>query len=152
MQFSDELLTLPCRHRLYLILQLYLLSAAVFLVFDLFWLLVVSKKMYQQFIGHLTGEVRMGPAIIFYFLYIVGVLYFVLLPGIEKGNIWYVIGSGALFGLMCYATYDLTNLATLKGWPVTMTVIDLLWGAFVTGATSGIVYWLNILLFGGGKI
>ena len=134
------------------VIRLYLLSAAVFLVFDLFWLLVVSKKMYQQFIGHLTGEVRMGPAIIFYFLYIVGVLYFVLLPGIDKGNIWYVIGSGALFGLMCYATYDLTNLATLKGWPVTMTVIDLVWGAFVTGVTSGIVYWLNTLLFGGGKI
>lgn len=133
------------------IIRLYLLSAAVFLVFDLFWLLVVSKKMYQQFIGHLMGEARMVPAIIFYFLYIVGVVYFVLLPGIEKGSFWYVVGSGALLGFLCYATYDLTNLATLKGWPVTMTLIDLAWGTFVTAATSGIVYWLNNLLLGGGR-
>lgn len=130
-------------------IRLYLLSAGVFLIFDLFWLLVVSKKMYQQFIGHLMGTTQLVPAILFYLLYIIGVLFFVLIPGIEKNSFWYVLGSGALFGLICYATYDLTNLATLKAWPVTMTVIDLLWGTFVTAATAGLVYWLNVLLFGG---
>ncbi|MEG0293509.1 DUF2177 family protein [Enterococcus sp.] len=129
------------------IMRIYLLSAIVFLIFDLFWLLVVSKKMYQQFIGHLMGDVRIMPAIIFYFLYVSGVLYFVILPGIEKNSLIYTLLSGAFFGLICYATYDLTNLSTLKNWPVTMTLIDLAWGTFVTGSTSGIVYLLNKFLF-----
>lgn len=131
------------------IIRLYLLCAGIFLIFDLFWLLVVSKKMYQHFIGSLMGETKILPAILFYLLYIVGVLFFVIVPGIEKNSLWYVLGSGALFGLICYATYDLTNLATLEGWPVKMTVIDLLWGTFVTATVSGLTYWLNMLLFGG---
>lgn len=129
--------------------KLFIMSAGVFLVFDLFWLLVISKKMYQQFIGHLMGETRMGPALIFYFLYIVGVVFFVLLPGIEKNSLSTILFSGALFGLICYGTYDLTNLATLKGWPVWMTVIDLCWGTFVTASTAGIVYAINAVFFEG---
>lgn len=112
-------------------LKLFLTSAVVFLVFDLFWLLVASKKMYQQFIGDLMGDVRLAPAVIFYFIYVVGVTFFVLLPGTEKGSLGYTILAGALFGLVCYATYDLTNLATLKDWPITMTIIDLVWGTAV---------------------
>lgn len=131
------------------ILRLYLMSAIVFLIFDLFWLLVVSKKMYQQMIGHLMGEVKMMPAVIFYFLYVAGVVFFVLMPGIEKQSLIYTLLSGAFFGLLCYATYDLTNLSTLKDWPVAMTLIDLAWGAFVTASTSGIVFWLNQLWLGG---
>lgn len=131
------------------LIRLYFLCAGIFLIFDLFWLLVVSKKMYQHFIGSLMGETKIVPAILFYLLYIVGVLFFVVVPGIEKGSLWYVLGSGALFGLICYGTYDLTNLATIKDWPVMMTAIDLAWGMFVTAAASGLTYWLNILLFGG---
>ncbi|WP_086350904.1 DUF2177 family protein [Candidatus Enterococcus clewellii] len=131
------------------LIRLYFLCAGIFLIFDLFWLLVVSKKMYQHFIGSLMGETKIVPAILFYLLYIVGVLFFVVVPGIEKSSLWYVLGSGALFGLICYGTYDLTNLATIKDWPVMMTAIDLAWGMFVTAAASGLTYWLNILLFGG---
>ena len=76
-------------------LRLYLMSATVFLIFDLFWLLVVSKKMYQQMIGHLMGEVKLMPAIVFYFLYVAGVVFFVLLPGIEKESLIYTLLSGA---------------------------------------------------------
>ncbi|WP_321384471.1 DUF2177 family protein [uncultured Enterococcus sp.] len=130
-------------------IRFYLLCAGIFLVFDLFWLLIVSKKMYQHFIGGLMGETKIVPAILFYLIYIAGVVFFVIVPGVEKGSLVYVLGSGALLGLICYATYDLTNLATLKDWPVMMTVIDLIWGMFVTAAASGITYWLNILLFGG---
>lgn len=130
--------------------KLYLISAVVFLVFDLFWLGVVSKKMYQHFIGHLMGEVRITPAIIFYLIYLIGLVFFVLMPGIEKSSLIYTIGAGALFGFVCYATYDLTNLATLKNWPVTMTLIDLVWGTFVTAASSGITYYIFMKFFGGG--
>ncbi|EAG8908436.1 DUF2177 family protein [Listeria monocytogenes] len=130
-------------------LKLFLTSAVVFLVFDLFWLLVASKKMYQQFIGDLMGDVRLAPAVIFYFIYVVGVTFFVLLPGTEKGSLGYTILAGALFGLVCYATYDLTNLATLKDWPITMTIIDLVWGTAVTTVTSVIVYFINLHFFSG---
>lgn len=123
-----------------LFLKLGLTNAIVFLAFDLVWLLVISKKMYQHFIGDLMGEVRIAPAIIFYLLYTIGVTFFVTIPGIEKESLSYILLSGALFGLICYATYDLTNLATLNNWPVAMTIIDLFWGTLVTTTTSGIVY------------
>lgn len=129
--------------------KLFLISSVVFLLFDLFWLLVVSKKMYQQFIGHLMGEVRIAPAIIFYIIYVIGVTFFVLIPGIEKNSLSYIILAGAFFGFVCYATYDLTNLATLKNWPITMTIIDLIWGSSVTAVTSIIVYFINLKFFGG---
>ncbi|WP_271006208.1 DUF2177 family protein [Listeria seeligeri] len=132
-------------------MKLFFTSAVVFLIFDLFWLLVVSKKMYEYFIGDLMGDVRIFPAVIFYVIYVIGVTFFVLIPGTEKGSIGYVILAGALFGLICYATYDLTNLATLKDWPVAMTVIDLVWGTAVTTVTSVIVYFINMNFFGGGS-
>lgn len=121
-------------------LKLFFMSATVFLVFDLIWLLIVSNKMYQQFIGHLMGEVKIIPAILFYLIYIIGIVFFVLLPGIEKNRISFTLFSGALFGFICYATYDLTNFATLTKWPIKMVIIDLLWGTAVTAITSGIVY------------
>lgn len=132
-------------------MKLFFTSAVIFLIFDLFWLLVVSKKMYEHFIGDLMGDVRIFPAVIFYVIYVIGVTFFVLIPGTEKGSIGYVILAGALFGLICYATYDLTNLATLKDWPVAMTVIDLVWGTAVTTVTSVIVYFINMNFFGGGS-
>ncbi|EFS04154.1 integral membrane protein, partial [Listeria seeligeri FSL S4-171] len=107
--------------------------------------------MYEHFIGDLMGDVRIFPAVIFYVIYVIGVTFFVLIPGTEKGSIGYVILAGALFGLICYATYDLTNLATLKDWPVAMTVIDLVWGTAVTTVTSVIVYFINMNFFGGGS-
>lgn len=124
-------------------LKLFGISAVIFLIFDLFWLLVVSKNLYQTFIGELLGDVKVTPAIIFYFVYLVGVVFFVLIPGIDKQSIFYTISSGALFGFICYSTYDLTNLATIKNWPVTMTIIDLVWGTSVTAITSAIVYFIN---------
>lgn len=124
-------------------LKLFGISAVIFLIFDLFWLLVVSKNLYQTFIGELIGDVKVTPAIIFYFVYLVGVVFFVLIPGIDKQSIFYTIFSGALFGFICYSTYDLTNLATIKNWPVTMTIIDLVWGTSVTAITSAIVYFIN---------
>jgi len=87
--------------------------------------------------------------VIFYVLYVIGVVFFVLLPGVEKQSILYTIGAGALFGLICYATYDLTNLATLKDWPVKMTIIDLAWGTGVTAVTSAIVYMIQANFFKG---
>jgi uncharacterized membrane protein len=84
---------------------------------------------------------RVG-ALLFYVIYIIGLVFFVIYP--QQDNLWLGVGYGAMFGLVTYATYDLTNLATLKQWPVTITVIDLVWGTLVTAVTSGLV----ILLIG----
>lgn len=112
------------------------LSAVVsFLAIDAVWLSVMTKRFYTPNLGHLLAEApKFGPAIVFYALYVVGVLYFVILPALEGGSSpLRVFLSGALFGLVAYGTYDLTNQATLKDWPVVVTAVDLVWGACLTG-------------------
>lgn len=106
------------------------------------WLVWVARRLYQKELGFLTGTTRLSAAVIFYIVFIAGLTFFVLLPAIEKQSVLYAILAGSFFGLICYGTYDLTNLATIKNWPVTITVVDIIWGTALNGATSGIVYWL----------
>ncbi len=122
----------------------YLITLIVFTVVDLVWLLFISRKLYQGKIGHLMADkVNIPAAAIFYLLFIAALVFFVITPATEKHSVWYALGVGAFFGLVTYGTYDLTNLATLRGWPVSLTVIDLLWGSFVTGTTSAITTWIS---------
>lgn len=118
----------------------YLVTTAIFLVIDIAWLGFVAPKLYKQHIGHLMAEkASFVPAAIFYLIYIAALLFFVINPAIDKGSVWQAIWTGAFLGLAMYGTYDLTNMATLKNWPLTITAIDLAWGTFITAATSGIV-------------
>ena len=119
-------------------LKLFSIAALTFLVLDFTWLLLIARKLYQEQLGSLLGTTKLIPASIFYVLYLMGVLFFVVYPALEKGSLMYALVAGAFLGLLCYATYDLTNLATIKGWPTSVTIIDLIWGASVTAATSGI--------------
>lgn len=119
-------------------LKLFSIAAVLFLVFDFVWLLFIARKIYQEQLGSLLGPTKIIPAAIFYVLYLVGMLFFVFYPALEKDSLMYALIAGAFLGLLCYATYDLTNLATIKGWPVLVTIIDLIWGTVVTTATSGI--------------
>lgn len=128
-------------------LKLFFSATVVFLVIDLIWLLVISRKLYQTQLGHLMGPVKLVPAGIFYVLYIVGILFFVVNPALAKDSLSYVILAGGLLGLLCYATYDLTNLATLKDWPPIITVIDLIWGTFITSATATGAFLMGKYLF-----
>jgi len=124
-------------------IKLYLLTLPVFFAIDMVWLGLIANKFYQQQIGHLmTKNVNWVAAIIFYLLFIAGLVYFVIAPGLAKQSWQQVIIAGALFGLMTYATYDLTNLATLKDWPVLVTVIDLIWGMVLSTSVSLIAYFL----------
>ncbi len=117
------------------------IAFGVFLVIDFIWLIFIAKKLYDRELKEIKKEkINWFAAIIFYLIYIVGVVFFVIAPAIEKGNIWYSLYAGALFGLVAYATYDLTNLATMKGFPLKITIIDLIWGTFVTAAVSIITY------------
>jgi uncharacterized membrane protein len=112
---------------------MYIIAFLIFLLIDAIWLVLVAPKFYRAQIGHLMSETpNLIAALVFYLIFIVGVVYFVVNPAIEAQSITKVLVAGALFGFMTYATYDLTNLATLKDWPITVTIVDLAWGTFLS--------------------
>lgn len=114
----------------------FIISGIIFLVLDICWLFFENKKIYQTNIGNLMGDFKIVPAIIFYIIYLVALTFFVLMPGLEKNSVGYVLFSGALLGLVCYSTYDLTNLSSLKNWSLTVTIIDIIWGTFVSSLSN----------------
>lgn len=126
----------------------YLLTTIVFFAIDMVWLGFLAKNIYRKYLGgFLSNEVNWTAAIVFYLLFIVGIFYFCILPANEKQSLSKVIISGAFFGFITYATYDLTNMATLKNWPLQIVFIDMAWGAVLTAmvSTAGffIVKWLG---------
>lgn len=115
----------------------YITAAVAFGALDAIWLTQVGPRIYRPAIGDLLADqVRWAPAVIFYLLYMVGVTVFVTLPALSSGGLARAAGLGALFGLICYATYDLTNQATLRIWPTHLTLADMAWGAFATATAS----------------
>lgn len=120
----------------------YVATALAFLVIDVIWLRFVALSFYQREIGHLLLEdFNFVAAGLFYLLFIAGVVVFVVAPALQAGSWKTALVLGALFGLVTYATYDLTNLATLKGWSPLVTAVDIAWGAVLT-STSAIVGYL----------
>jgi uncharacterized membrane protein len=116
---------------------LYCLTALVFFVIDILWLGWIAKDFYQRQVGTFFREkVLWGAAVIFYLLFIFGLLVFTVVPALKANSLLYAILYGMLFGLITYSTYDLTNLATLKGWPLRMVVVDILWGILLSGMVS----------------
>jgi uncharacterized membrane protein len=118
-------------------LKLYLITLLAFFAIDMIWLGVVARTFYRKHIGFLlTPSPNWTAAIIFYLLFIAGILVFVVVPGLKDGSLRSTMLRAALFGLITYATYDLTNLATVKDWPVIVTVVDLIWGTVLSMAVS----------------
>lgn len=116
---------------------LYIITLAVFFVIDMIWLGVVAKGFYRRYLGSLMSpKVNWISALLFYLLFIVGLLVFVVRPALVGGAPLQALFYGALLGLISYSTYDLTNLATLKDWPVLVTIVDLIWGTFLGGVVS----------------
>ncbi|GAB4219503.1 MAG: DUF2177 family protein [Candidatus Microgenomates bacterium] len=119
----------------------FLIAFIVFLGIDMIWLGFIGKNIYQQYLGYLmTNKVNWLAAFIFYILFIIGLLIFVINPAIAEKSLYKAIIYGALYGLVTYATYDLTNLATIKNWPLLITIIDLLWGTFLSTLVSIITF------------
>ena len=115
----------------------YVLTTVVFLIIDLVWLGFIAKDLYRKYLGKfLSDEVNWTAAIIFYLLYIVGISIFAIYPAVNKDSVFQAILLGGLFGFFAYATYDLTNLATLKGWPLKIVFIDIIWGVVLTASVS----------------
>lgn len=125
------------------LVRLYLPALVVFLVLDALWLGVVARGFYREQLGELMRpDVRWGAALLFYLLFIAAVLVFVVGPALDRGSLSLAIGLGAFFGLVAYATYDLTNLAVLRGFPARVAVVDMAWGAVVTAGTSAAAFLL----------
>ena len=121
--------------------KLYLIGLIIFLLIDLLWLGVIAKGLYEEQIGFLLADkFRIGPAALFYFLYMAGLVFFAILPAYNEVSWKAALIYGGFFGLVGYGTYDLTNLATLARWPVKIVVIDISWGTFLTGVTSLLTY------------
>ena len=119
----------------------FLVAALVFAGIDLVWLGVIAKKFYRQQMGKLfASKIVAAPAILFYAMYIFGVLFFALNPALEESSIQTALINGGLFGLIAYATYDLTNWATTENWPPKLAVVDMLWGAILTATTTTVVF------------
>lgn len=113
--------------------KLYGIALVVFLAIDMVWLLVISKDLYAKELGYLmTPNVNLLAALVFYLIFIVGLVVFVIQPAISSKSIKDLVIKAVLFGLVTYATYDLTNLATIKNWPILITIIDLIWGMTVS--------------------
>ena len=126
------------------LVYLYLLTVPVFFGIDMLWLGVVAKGFYRDNLGHLLRpDVNWAAALIFYLLYIAGILVFATLPALEKHSLRQAIIMGALFGFFCYATYDLTNLATLKDWPVKVVFVDILWGMVLTASVAAASFFIG---------
>ena len=115
----------------------YLSAAICMLILDSIWLSTMASRFYRPLLGDLLlNDFRVGPAIAFYFLYLAGVLFLAIMPALDAGKWTVAAVNGLVLGLVAYATYDLTNQATLRVWPVVITLVDLAWGAFLTAATA----------------
>jgi uncharacterized membrane protein len=129
-------------------LKLYLLTIPLFFAIDLLWLGVIAKGLYQKNLAHLLSpSVNWPAAFAFYLIYIAGIILFAVKPALADQSLAKAAIWGALFGFFTYATYDLTNLATLKDWPLKIVVVDIAWGtllcALVASGSYLIGRWLN---------
>ncbi len=122
-------------------IKLFFIALAVFFAIDMVWLVLIAKNFYREQIGFLMKpDINWIAAIVFYLLFIAGLVVFVISPAVQKHSWTHAILFGALFGLISYATYDLTNLATIKGWPVLVTLVDLAWGMVLSASVSLLTY------------
>lgn len=126
------------------LIYLYLISLPVFFIIDLLWIGVFANAFYDRQIGHLRGDINWIPALAFYFIFLAGLTWFATYPAAQAGSVWQGIILGAMYGFFIYAAYDLTNMATLKDWPLLMTLVDMAWGMVLGGAVTGLTVWVYI--------
>lgn len=128
-------------------IKLYIVTLVTFLVIDMFWLGLVARGFYRKHLGFiLASKPNWVAAVIFYLLFIGGLLIFVVVPGLEANSLLKTIIHAALFGAITYATYDLTNLATIDKWPLIVTVVDLIWGSTISVLVSLVGFKIGKLL------
>lgn len=123
------------------ILLTYAVSVPVFFALDMVWLGLIARKFYRKSLDPLLAtDFNWIAGLVFYFIFLAGVLVFAVLPGMERRSLVHTVAMAALFGFIAYATYDLTNLATLRGWPLALSIVDMAWGTVLSASTAGITY------------
>ena len=129
----------------------YLAALATFVVADMVWLGLMTPRFYRPTLGDIliTG-VNLPPALVFYLVYPVGLVIFAVNPALKSGSIWPALLYGALFGFFTYATYDLSNYATLRNWSLPLTAVDIAWGSVLAALAAGVSFWLVTRLVGAG--
>ncbi len=128
----------------------YIATAVVFFAIDFVWLAKVAKSFYWSRLGGLLRDKpNLAAASGFYAVYLIGIVIFAVVPALQAQSWTTALVYGALFGFFAYATYDMTNLATLKGWSVSVAVVDIAWGTALTGASATFGYLLTQLVLGG---
>ena len=122
-------------------LRIFGATGATMFALDLLWLGVVAKGLYARHMGDLLNpQVKWVPAILFYIVYVAAVVVFVVMPAAERRSMARAAGMGAFFGFAAYATYDLTSLALIRGFPLAVVIVDLAWGAVLTATAAGAGY------------
>jgi uncharacterized membrane protein len=122
-------------------LTAYLSTLVAFLVLDGIWLGVLMGPVYREWLGPMMLDKPVpGPAVVFYLLYVAGLVYFAVLPALRRNSLGQAIQRGALLGLVAYGTYDLSNWATLQGWPAQMALVDMVWGTVASAAAATVGY------------
>ena len=123
--------------------KLYLIALPVFFALDMVWILVIAKKFYAQQLGSLIKpDINRTAAVVFYLLFLMGMVLFVIAPAVAAGSWPHALWYGAAFGFITYATYDLTNLATLKDWPLLVSIVDMAWGTVLGAAVATLTYFI----------
>jgi uncharacterized membrane protein len=123
---------------------LYAISLPAFLVVDLLWIGIFANAFYQQQIGHLRGDINWYAAIAFYLIFLIGLTYFAIYPAAQAASVSTALLLGGLYGFFIYAGYDLTNMATLRDWPLAMTLVDMAWGTVLGASVSAITVYTFI--------
>ncbi|WP_394728262.1 DUF2177 family protein [Altererythrobacter sp. GH1-8] len=123
----------------------YISAAIAFGILDFFWLRWAGPNLYRPVIGEIMAEnFRIGAAAAFYFIYLAGMVWFAIKPGLASGSVMTAVLNGALLGALCYATFDLTSQAVFKVWATHVTVFDIIWGAFATATASAVATWVTL--------
>lgn len=123
---------------------LYLLTVPIFFGIDILWISIMNKRFYSKNLAHLVSEkINWPAAIIFYLLYIAGIIVFAVLPATRDNSPIKALLLGGFLGLIAYSTYDLSNLSTLKNWPINVTVVDIIWGTILTASVSFLSYYVS---------
>jgi uncharacterized membrane protein len=119
----------------------YIVSLLVFLALDALWLGFIARDFFVAQMGPLLrDDPNFIVAALFYLVFVAGILYFAVLPGLREGSLMVAVLNGAFLGLLAYGTYDITNLSVLKGYPAILAMVDMSWGTFVSGVTAGAGY------------
>jgi uncharacterized membrane protein len=130
------------------LISTYFIALVCFFALDMLWLGVISKNYYKEKLGFLLSpDPNWAAAIVFYLLYIAGILFFAINPAFKDSSWQTALLNGAILGGLCYATYDLTNMATIAKWPAAIVVVDITWGAVLTGAVSTATYFIVSTIF-----